>query len=135
MDIFAPFPILAAAAATMLLGAIWYHPRFFGAAWMRSVNISPELVERGKRRTHLYNLLALIASLLFASALYGIERAAEITDLAHAFRFGAVIGLGCILPALMGQLLWDQRPIKFFLMNAGFWIIAAEMAALIVSYR
>lgn len=34
--------VIAAAAASMVVGAAWFHPKVFGAAWMKEIGKKPE---------------------------------------------------------------------------------------------
>src|SRR3989338_11025947 len=58
--------ILFAGVASLVIGFVWYHPKVFGGAWTRMTNLSPEMVERGKKRMPLTALAGLIASMLVA---------------------------------------------------------------------
>ena len=128
------FLVIASAAATIILGAVWYHPKIFGRLWMRSTNISPEMVENGERRRHLYNVAALLASLGVGGTMRYLEIATHVSGPIDALELGALLWSGLALPLLFGQLLWEQKPVRLLVVNAGYWLFAFMTSALIVSY-
>lgn len=123
-------PLVAAAAAAVAIGYLWYHPRVCGAAWMRFSGMTPEMAERGARHRHLYMLGGFIAALVVASAMRTLLLDLQISDIAGAARFGAAIFVGFAAPLTFGSVLWEHRPFTLYLLNAGYWLLALVAMAI-----
>ncbi|OGG53544.1 hypothetical protein A3H16_02125 [Candidatus Kaiserbacteria bacterium RIFCSPLOWO2_12_FULL_53_8] len=127
------WPILAAGTASVLIGWVWYHPKVFGSVWMRLNNVTPEQVERGKKRMPLYAFVALLASMLVAWVMNYVGIAFGIYDWVGAvFELALWSWLGFVVPTLLGQVLWEQKPIKLYLINVLYWLVSFVVMALIL---
>lgn len=70
--------VLAAAAASMAVGAIWYSPGVFGNMWMKLTKVNPNNAASNRQMTLMY-VGTFVASLLTAYVL------AHVTFLSHHF--------------------------------------------------
>lgn len=127
-------PAIAAGLAIFMLGHAWYHTRIFGRAWMRLTNISPETAERRKSRSLLFSIAGLVAALTSMAALSYLGRATGVASISEAVVFAFFIWLGLIVPALVGQVLWEGKPLQLFAINAGYWLVAFLIAAPILFF-
>ena len=127
-------PILAASVANIIIGFIWYHPRVFGGAWMRFINATPEMAERGKRKMPLYVFFALLAGMVIAYVMNYFGIAWGVYDWVGAVELGAWCWIGFVAPTFLGTVLWEQRPFKLYLINAVYWLVAFVVMALILLY-
>lgn len=125
--------ILAAGVANLILGSIWYHPRVFGTAWARLLNVSPEMAERGKKRTLMYSGAALVAGMLAAFVLGQFATAWGIDDWAGATRLALWSWAGFVVPTSLGTVLWEHRPFKLYLINIGYWFASFIIISLILT--
>ncbi len=133
MTVVTIWPILAAGAASVLIGWIWYHPRVFGATWMRLANITPEMAERGKKMMPLYALIGLCASMLIAYVMNYVGIAFQIYDWVGAvFELALWSWLGFVVPVTLGTVLWEQRPLKLYFINVSYWLVSFIAMALIL---
>lgn len=126
------WPILAAGVASVLIGWVWYHPKVFGSAWMRMSQITPEMAERGKKRMPVMALAALLASMLVAYVMSFMGPFLVYPDLLGAFELGFWIWIGFVAPAMLGMVLWEQKPIRLYLINALYWLVVLVVMALIL---
>ena len=128
------WPILAAGIASVLIGWVWYHPKVFGTAWMRAANLSPEAVEDGKKKMPFLVLAGLLASMLIAWIMNTLGARIGIFDW-----IGAVVDLalwlwlGFVAPILLGSVLWERKPLKYYLINAGYWLVSFVVMAVILA--
>ena len=125
-------PILFAGIVSAVIGFLWYHPRAFGALWMRLSGLTPETVEQGKRRMNVDALLALLASLLAAYVISSLEQKLGIYDVAEATRLAVLLWAGFVVPALSGTVLWEQKPIALYCINAGYWLVSIITMSMIL---
>lgn len=128
------FPVLFAGISSAFLGFIWYHPRVFGGAWMRLTGLTPEMVERGKRRMHADEILALCTSILAAFVLYSLETKLGIYNVRGAVYLGFSVWAGFVVPVLSGTVLWEQKPISLYIINAGYWLVSFVAMSVILLY-
>lgn len=127
------WPILGAAVANVVLGMIWYHPKVFGASWMRLANVSPEAAERTKKQMPVRALFGFLASLVMAYVLANLGIVLGIFDIIGAvldLAFSAWIGF--VAPVLLGAVLWEGKSMKLYAINAGFWLVSLIVMSVIL---
>jgi hypothetical protein len=132
-------PILIAAVANVVIGMIWYNPHVFGGAWMRMTGITPEQAERGKRRMPLHVLLGFVASMLIAYviAYFGMAWTGYLginADWTTALQLAFWCWIGFVAPVLLSSVIWEQKPIRFYLINASYWLVSFMIMALVLLY-
>jgi hypothetical protein len=112
--------ILVAAASTFLLGGIWYSPILFAKPWQAAAGLSDEQLRQGGQGKimGLSFVLALIMAGNLAAFLAGPP------DLAWGATAGFLAGAGWVAPALGTIYLFERRPLKLFLINAGYQVVA-----------
>lgn len=126
------FPILFAGIVSTLIAFAWYHPRVFGGAWARMTNLSPEQVERGKKRMTTTVPVALLASMFIAYVMNYFGIAWGVFDVISAVELGFWCWAGFVAPVMLGSVLWDQKPFRLFLINAGYWLVSLIAMAITI---
>lgn len=125
--------IVASGILAVLVGYVWYHPKVFGSAWMRMSNITPEMVEKGKRRMPLMAFVGLLASMLTAYVMSYIALAWGFYEWTGALQLGFWCWVGFVVPPMLGSVLWEQKPLRLYLINVLYWLVAfLAMAQIIV---
>ena len=125
--------ILAAGIASSVLGFIWYHPRLFGRAWMRLEGVTPEMTERAAARAHALAFFGVCAGIIVAFAVDHFATVQGIYNTAGAITLALFAWAGFVVPVLLGQLLWEQKPFVLLLINASYWLVALGVIAIIVA--
>lgn len=118
------WPIVAAGVVSLLIGVVWYHPKVFGGVWMRLANLSPEAVERGKRRMPLIAAAVALASMFIAYVMNYFGIAWGVYDVQNAVQLGLWCWLGFVAPTMLGMVLWEQRSFMLYLINAFYWLVS-----------
>lgn len=118
------WPILSAGIVAAIIGFIWYHPKVFGTAWMRLANVTPEMAEQGKKKMHILASVALLASIVAAYVINYFSVESGVYDVAGAVRLAVLAWVGFVAPALLGMVLWEQKPVALYLINALYWLVA-----------
>ncbi|MDO8481653.1 MAG: DUF1761 domain-containing protein [bacterium] len=126
--------IFFAGIISAVIGVMWYHPRVLGTLWMRYSGITPETVERGARHMHVMALLALLASMLAAYVLNVFGLAQEVFDIAGAIKLAVLSWAGLVVPALLGTVLWEQKPVPYFLINSLYWLVALIAISIVLVF-
>lgn len=126
------WPVIFAAVANMIIGFIWYHPKVFGTAWMRMAGIAPDAAERGKARMPYMMLIALVGSLIVSYVLNWFGIAWGVYDWAGAVELGIWVWLGFVAPMMLGSVLWEQKPVKLYILNVGYWLVTLVVMSVIL---
>ncbi len=63
------FAVLASGVIPLLVGFVWYHPKVFGNAWMKLVNIDPEKAKQSNMAL-VFGLTLLLGIILATSMIY-----------------------------------------------------------------
>lgn len=135
MDPATIWQILAAGVASVLIGMIWYHPRVFGTTWMHLAHITPEMAARGKRRMPVYAVIGFVAATLIAWIMNAIGVALGIYDWVGAiFELALSVWIGFVVPTMLNMVLWEQRPLKLYLITVGYWFVSFCAISLILLF-
>ncbi|OGG71226.1 hypothetical protein A3F27_01065 [Candidatus Kaiserbacteria bacterium RIFCSPHIGHO2_12_FULL_53_13] len=134
MTVLTFLPILVAGFVSAVIGFVWYHPSVFGSAWMRLSGITPETVEVGKKRMPAMALLALLASVLAAYVINRLVIALVIYDVVGAVKLSFSLWAGFVAPALLGIILWEQKPVALYLINSLYWLVALVAMSLVLVF-
>ncbi len=115
------FAVWVAAVANMVLGAIWYSPALFYSAWKDEAGLRDEQVQQ-MNPAKTYGL-AFLAALIISYNL-----AAFLGDSSTTASWGAtagfLAGFGFSTMALWAIALFEQKSIKYVLINGGYVTVA-----------
>jgi Protein of unknown function (DUF1761) len=155
--------VLVASLVTLLMGFVWYHPKFLGTIWMRETGMTEEKAKQG-------NMLKIFGLALFYSVLLAMSLpslvihqmgalsaiggpsmiasakpsyTAFMADYGDAFRtykhgalHGFLTGAFLILPTIAITGLFEQKSWKYILVNAGYWMVSLMiMGAIICGWK
>jgi L-lactate permease len=123
--------VLLAGISYLILGMLWYSPLLFGKQWMELNGFTDKDLKTNKPMwviTLLSFLSAAIASFVISMVLGPNSNAP----------FGAIIG-ACIAVfwismSKLTDVLFENKPVKLFLLHAGFDIVAFMIMGAIVAY-
>ena len=122
------FAVFLAALASFLLGAVWYSPWFFKRIWMESCGLT-ELDLQQINHVMVFGgsfvlclLIALSLSLFIGSNV----------NVGVAVGTGFIIGLCWVSCALGIGYIFEQRPLKLFLVNAGYSNLQFSLTGLVL---
>jgi hypothetical protein len=109
--------VLVAAAAGFLLGGLWYGP-LFGKAWMAASGVTSQ-------RARSANMLRLYGTTLALNIVAAISLAMFIGggDLRFGVFAGFMTGLTFVATALGVTYLFELRPLRLWLINAGYQVL------------
>ncbi|MEK7098649.1 MAG: DUF1761 domain-containing protein [Patescibacteria group bacterium] len=126
------WPILAAGILNVVLGMIWYHPKVFGTAWMASAGITPEKAEAGKKKMPIMAFLAFLAAMVVAYVMNYFGIAWGVFDWIGAVELGFWCWIGFTAPTMLGMVLWEGKPVKYYAIVAGFWLVSFVAMAVVL---
>ena len=104
--------ILVAGVLNMLIGAIWYSEALFGKKWMAYLGFKKEELNPSPGLFVFVFFLGLLVAVIMALFLQG---ASALEGLAY----GAIIGLGLVVPTMLTHALYEQRKGGLMLITTG----------------
>jgi hypothetical protein len=122
--------LLVAVAVKQVLGMIWFSPFAFGPAWMKLVGCDQaQMTARLPRAIG----VDVIASFVMAFVLVHAVHYAG----ANTAALGAAVGffnwIGFIAATTLGYVMYEKRPIKLFLIDNGYSLLALLLMGAIVA--
>ena len=108
----------------MVLGFVWYHPKVFGGAWMKSLGMTEESMKEGNMAMTM-GLSTLIA-IVIAWRMNGYASHTEpgMSQFVHGFYHGAYsMGLPAAL-VLISNSLFQRNSATNMVINALYWVVA-----------
>ncbi len=116
--------VFVAAVLNMVLGMAWYGP-LFGKQWMDLMQIKKADVDKSKKKGmgKTYVVAFAMALLMFYVLAHVVAYMGAVTAVLGAIT-GFWMWLGFIMPLEAGSVLWEGRPVKVFLLNAGYHLVA-----------
>ncbi len=127
------WPILAASISNLIIGFIWYSPKVFGTVWMNLAGVTPEAMEKGKKRMPIMVIASLVAAAIMAYVMAHFGIAWGVFDWIGGVELAFWLWLGFIVPAMLGIVLWEGKPLKLYFINIGYWFLSMVAMGVILS--
>ena len=124
MDVFEVPNVLAAGLVPLIVGFFWYHPRVFGAPWVRMMRITPEMAERGQGSRMRHTFVSLVAGIVAASVMSVIATVWGAESVAGTIWLALLLGVGFMVPTSLGDVLWELKPLKLYLIDSIYWLVS-----------
>ena len=120
--------VLAALVSAFVLGGAWYSNILFGKAWMQDVGLTEEAVKSANMARTFGGTIILEAIAAIALAAF-IGREATLMEGLHT---GLWIGLLWIASAYGITYLFEQRSVRLWLINAGYYVVLYTIMGTII---
>jgi hypothetical protein len=116
-------PVLVAALAAFLIGALWYSPVLFAKAWVRAHGYTPEKLATMKAAAGRAYAGTFVAFVVMASVvgLLILHLGADSAGDGAAWGFHAWLGFA--LPIGFTAQLYSDKPVAAFLIDAGYQLV------------
>lgn len=129
--------VLLAALATMVLGFLWYGP-LFGKQWIAMMGWSKADIEKAKakgmsKEYTIMTLGALVMAYVLSHSLTFASTYTQTTGSAAGFMVGFWTWLGFVVPVTLGTVLWEGKPWKLWVLNAGYYLVALVLMGIILA--
>ncbi len=120
--------IIVATVAAFALGGAWYAKGLFGGAWMQDVGLTEDDAKNANMPRTFGGafILQLIAAMTLATIL-----GPESTWLSGV-NTGLVVGIGILATAYGVTYLFEQRPLRLFMINAGYNVVLLAIMGAII---
>ena len=124
--------VLAAAAASMVIGFLWYGP-LFGKQYMKLVKIDDKKLKGAKKKgMGKAYVLTFITSLITGYVLANFVGYVGATTASEGAVLGFLIWIGFFATTQLGMVLWEGKPVKLYLINTLHYLVAlAAMGAIL----
>jgi hypothetical protein len=116
-------PILVAALAAFLIGALWYSPVLFAKAWIRANGYMPEKLAAMRANAGRAYPGSFVAFVVMASVLGLFIRHLGADSAADGAAWGFHAWLGFALPIGFTANLYSDKPAAAFLIDAGYQLV------------
>ena len=131
------FAVIASAVVMMILGGLWYGP-IFGKQWASLMGWSDEhmkaQIAKGMAKNYTIMALgALVMSFVLAHAVIFASAYLHVTGVSAGLQAGFWNWLGFVVPVSLGSVLWDGKPWKLWLINAGYWLVGLLLIGVLLA--
>ena len=115
------FPVLVAAIARMVIGAVWYSPALFLKRWHKLTGVTQKQMKAGMPKALAVDF---VGSLLMAFVLVHAIRFSYATTPLQGLAVGFFNWLGFVAVATIGSVTYEGKPFKLFLLNNGYLLLS-----------
>lgn len=115
--------VLIAAAASMILGMIWYSPMGFGNLWMDLSGMRPKNKKEEaqmKEDAKPAMIGSLVASLIMAYVLAHFMSYLNVNTMMEAFQLAFWVWFGFVATVTLSDHLYTKNPIQLFFLNTSY---------------
>ncbi|WP_231099585.1 DUF1761 domain-containing protein [Pseudoalteromonas luteoviolacea] len=120
--------VLLAALSSFLLGGLWYSPLMFQQAWLEGAGLTElDLKHADHKAIFLGSFMLCILASVAVAMLVG--KGPSVLD---AMTFGLFIGVTFVTTSFGISYLFEQRPLKLFLVNAGYHTLQFTLIGFVV---
>ena len=123
--------VITAAVVKFVIGGIWYSPPVFGTEWQKLVGQTPEEMRAGLPRAMIAQAIGdLVMAYILARfiAHYGTP------SLASGLLIGFMAWLGFVATVTVGQIFYEKRPWRLWLINNGYLLLGILVMGAILGW-
>lgn len=127
--------VLAAAIAAYFIGFLWYSV-LFGKVWMKLSNMTEKQIRKAKEKGMAKNYaIGFLSTLLMSYILAHFVDYTQASTVLEGMQTGFWIWLGFVATIMLGQILWEGKPLKLYLINVSHYLVAlAAMGAILAAW-
>jgi hypothetical protein len=131
--------VVLAAVANMVVGMLWYGP-LFGKKWQALMGFTPESMKSMKMTAAQAIAGGCVTAFIMAYVLahdafvWGAFFGTSVAPSVFALQLAFWIWLGYVATTQIGAVLWEGRPWKLFVLNAGNSLVSLIAMSLILTY-
>ncbi len=127
--------VFACTVLAVVIGSVWFHPKVFGAEWIRlacpgGVPSNAGMTKKGMMKQY---GMQIVASFLTAYVLAQFIVLANAYGLTEGIRVGFWVWLGFVAPIMLGGVLWEGKPWRLFFIAAGQYLVTFVVSGAILA--
>lgn len=125
--------VIVSALAIFALGSLWFMPKVFGNAWMRSIDWTPDPDEKGNPVMY---ALALVSGFVIALAVAMVAEATGTDSLGEGIVLAIVLGIGIAAAVIFITSVFSPKtpkPWTWFAIMGAYYFVGIVITSIIVS--
>ncbi len=127
--------VFLAAIAAMTIGFLWYSPFLFGKVWIGLAGMSEQTLKEAKKKGMTKTCAAaFVNNLLMGFVLATILYLTAVPTPLDAVLITLIVWAGFVMTVLLGGVLWEGKPFKLYLINAGYYLVGMMVMSLIIFF-
>ncbi|MBI4080776.1 MAG: DUF1761 domain-containing protein [Candidatus Levybacteria bacterium] len=115
--------VLIAAAVSMVIGFVWYGP-LFGKSWAKLMGFTEKKKKEMKREAPRMYAMTFVVSLITAYVLAYFVFFTQALSATDGMMTGFFVWLGFVATTLFTGVIFGNKPIALYLINAGFQLVS-----------
>ena len=123
--------VVVAIVINMAGGALWYSPLLFAKPWMAANGLTEESIREGGSPTRGY-VVAVIASIVISLAIALFAQVSGVDTAVEGLMLGLAAGLGFVATTFASNYIFESRPLKLYLINAGYPVVTFTLIGLLI---
>ena len=125
--------IFVATIASYVIGMLWYSPVLFGKQWMQAIGFSKKDMAAGKKNMSRSMILGFVTTLIMVYVLAHIIGMFGASGAMEGMQTAFWVWLGFFATSLMGSVLWEQKPLSLYFINASHYLVTLGVMGLILA--
>jgi len=126
-------PVLAAAAAAFVLGALWYSPLLFGKAWLKAHAYTDEKIAAMRATAPRAYAVTFLCYVVIGAAMSVLLHRVGIVSGLTGIKVGSLLGLGIAAPLGLTANLYSDFPLSAWGIDAGHQIVMLTLMGAILA--
>jgi hypothetical protein len=120
--------VFSATVIAFLIGSLWYSKKAFGQAWMLEIGLTDESITQANMPMIFGGTFVLLFVAATALALF----MGSGSDWLIGLQAGLLIGIGWIATAYGVTYFFEQRSVRLYLINTGYYIVLFAVMGVII---
>ena len=120
--------VIVAAIVDTIIGSFWYSPALFGKHWMRLSEIKMD----GKPSPTIY-IYPMVGALIMATVMSDFVSSMYATDAVGGLLIAFLAWFGFVLPTAGVNYLFTGKPLKLYVLDMGYHLVAFLVVGVIVA--
>ena len=116
--------ILVATVVSYVLGALWYSPMLFGNVWAKLSGMDKKMGHVSKKSMNIAYAGTFVTTLITAFVLSRVIALTGMNTLTEGIVIGLLVWVGFFATTQFGKVLWEQMPLKVYLINSGHYLVS-----------
>lgn len=123
-----------AVIAQVIIGLLWYSKILFGKRWRKALNFTKQEIEIEKNRSRKKHLFAsFLISIVTTYILALFIDTTQTTTILGGMYLALLVWLGFIATITLNGVLWERKPLAVYIINAGYYLVALNTIAIILT--
>lgn len=124
--------MVVAGLVAYAIGALWYSPVMFGKEWMKLIGMGEKEIKSAKSKMGQMYAIGLVCNLIGAFVLARLLVWVRASELVEVVKIAGWVWLGFVAVWMLNGWLYERKPLKLFVINAGYALAAIEAAAVVL---